>query len=126
MIEELHETSPSYIPAGRKYFSGIGAIVLNKIGDYALNSPLIFKSWFDADDNLFCIENEETSLHGYGETYVDALSSLADNLEGWAAGFALHPESEHSSEAVLAKNNIEKHVKLTDVYAEMQKKYGEK
>jgi len=46
------------------------------IGQYHLLKPIEFKISYDMDDSLWCLENNEIALNGYGSTYPKAIQSL--------------------------------------------------
>lgn len=57
-----------------KYLTG-------KIGRFELKTPVAFNVSYDAEEGLWCIENEELALGGYGSSYQEALLDLESSLE---------------------------------------------
>ncbi|HJJ29158.1 MAG TPA: hypothetical protein O0X70_07205 [Methanocorpusculum sp.] len=127
--ENVQESALEYIaggsPANYDGFCGIESITFNKIGGHLLKKPLTFKSYFDPEDRLFCIENEFFSLHGYGETYAQAISDLGEDLETLSFCFVSYPDEKFSPESLHVKAELEK---LVDIYAvaENMQKSGRK
>jgi hypothetical protein len=42
---------------------------MSSIGRYKLLKPVIFEVHYDMDDSLWCLENYDLALRGYGKTY---------------------------------------------------------
>ncbi|HJJ28846.1 MAG TPA: hypothetical protein O0X70_05590 [Methanocorpusculum sp.] len=128
MSDNLHESKIPYTPKKSSQpsektdvFSGITSVTLNKIGIHTLKKPLSFKSFYATEDNLYCIESDELSLHGYGETYQEALCDLADDLDTYARLVFAYPDDKCSAKSVADRKKVEEYADLNEIAAYLKK-----
>ena len=123
MSDYLNESTVPY--TAKNPFHSITSITLNTIGEYKLKSALTFASHYIAEDNLFCLEHGFLPLHGYGETYGEALEDLADDLESLVIFFSKYKEEEMSLDSPAVRAELEKHLDIAAAYKTVVEKYGE-
>lgn len=83
---------------------------LSQIGKYPLKKPVVFKTCYELEDNLWGLENDELALNGYGTNYENTISSLEEELEGHVLSFTKYPDECHSDGSLKIKNELKKHI----------------
>lgn len=76
------------------------------IGQYHLLKPVEFKISYDMDDSLWCLENDEIALNGYGSTYHKAIQSLERSVEGHALFFMDYPDEKYADNGLEIKRKL--------------------
>ena len=85
---------------------------LSKIGRYKLKNSVVFDVSYDEQDGLWCIENEELALAGYGSSYQEALQDLESSLESLIVGFLVFSEEKLNEKSKEIKTRLKKHLDL--------------
>ncbi|ADC64640.1 conserved hypothetical protein [Ferroglobus placidus DSM 10642] len=94
-------------------------VYLNKIGEFELSDSLAFSVSYD-EQGLWCVENDEVEIYGYGSTFHEAVKDLEESLRSLLIGFLAFPDeklNERSKEIKLALSkyiNIDKYKKVYD------------
>jgi len=87
-------------------------VVLRKIGRYRLKKPASFNVFYDEREGMWCIENEELALAGYGSSYKKALKDLRNSLESLLVGFLNIPEEKLSEKSKEIKLKLQEYIDL--------------
>ncbi len=97
---------------------------LHSVGSYVFIQPIPFDIHYDNEDKLWCIENENLSLHGYGTNYNKAIESLIDEIEGHVISFTNYPVDKHTSESLTLKERLSLYIDFKGVIKIIEEKYG--
>jgi len=87
-------------------------VVLRKIGRYRLRKSASFNVFYDERDGMWCVENEELALAGYGSSYRKALKDLRDSLDSLLVGFHNIPEEKLSEKSKEIKHRLQEYIDL--------------
>ena len=98
---------------------------MSSIGRYTLLKPVTFEVFYDMDDSLWCLENRELALNGYGKTYNDAIECLEENIEGHVICFTRCDDSEQSKASLLVKERLKEHIDFNQVLDYLRERDGE-
>lgn len=88
---------------------------LDALGDMTFRHPLPVRVSYDDHDGHWCLVNEELSLSGYGKTYQEALSSLAESLESLIVGYLAFKDTALSGKSRQIKKNLQNYLDLNEV-----------
>ncbi|HJK11219.1 MAG TPA: hypothetical protein O0X33_03960 [Methanocorpusculum sp.] len=93
---------------------------LTSLGQYTLQKPIQFQLSYDNENSLWCLENDDLALNGYGATYHRAIQCLAECLEGHVIFFTEYPDSEQTDEGLLIKNKLQEYIDFDQVLAHIR------
>jgi hypothetical protein len=88
---------------------------LHSIGRYKLLQPITFDLSYDTTDSLWCLENHDLALRGYGCSYNDAIQCLEENIEGHVLSFTRFPDSKQSNDSLSVKMKLKEHIDFNQV-----------
>lgn len=97
----------------------------DRIGKFKLSNKLVFNVSYDKQEDLWCVENDELAIYGYGSTFQDAVSNLEESLRSLLIGFLAFPDeklNEKSKEIKLALSkyiDIDKYKKVYDLFPKL-------
>ena len=98
---------------------------LHAIGRYPLRKPMSFEVLFDEENRLWCVENKETAVSGYGTTYGEIIEGLEDSIDGHLLIFARFTDDEHSADSQEVKKKLTEYLDFDSAYKRYQEKYGD-
>jgi len=98
---------------------------LYSIGRYKLLKPVAFDVFYDKSDSLWCLENHDLALEGYGKTYNDAIECLEGNIEGHVLYFTRYPDSRHSDDSLIVKRKLKEHIDFNQVLDYLHERDGD-
>ena len=107
------------------YIEMIKTEEMSNIGRYKLLKPVTFEVHCDMDDSLWCLENRELALNGYGKTYNNAIECLEENIEGHVICFTRCDDSEQSKASLLVKERLKEHIDFNQVLDYLLERDGE-
>lgn len=85
-------------------------IELTRIGKYSLKKILVCTVNFDNSDGMWCVENEELALTGYGHTIKEAVENLEESLESLIVGFKTFPDEKLHEKSIEIKKKLAHYV----------------
>ena len=89
-------------------------IALDEIDGYPLKAPILLTASYDRTDRLWCLENSELALSGYGPTLKSALDNLKEGFDVLITGVMAFDDSEISEDSRCIKRSLEKYVVFDD------------
>ncbi len=89
-------------------------ITVDEIDGYSLKAPILLTVSYDRTDRLWCLENDELALSGYGPTLESALDNLKEGFDALITGIMAFDDSEISEDSMCIKRSLEKHVVFDD------------
>ncbi len=95
-------------------FRSFNYYAVDEIDGYSLKVPILLMISYDRADRLWCLENDELALSGYGSTLVSALDNLKEGFDTLITGIMAFDDSEISEDSKHIKQNFEKHVVFDD------------
>jgi hypothetical protein len=98
---------------------------MNSIGRYKLLKPISFEVYYDMDDSLWCLENFELALRGYGKTYNDAIECLEGDIESHVLCFTRYPDSRQSDDSLIVKKKLKEHIDFNQVLDYLRERDGD-
>ena len=98
---------------------------LPRIGRYNLLQPITFNVSYDNSDSLWCLENWELALRGYGRSYNDAIECLEENIEGHVLSFTRHPDSKQSADSLSVKKKLKEYIDFNQVLDYLHERDGD-
>ncbi len=98
---------------------------LNAIGRYSLLKPMSFDVSFDEENRLWCVENNEAAVSGYGTTYGEIIEGLEDCIDGYLLIFARFPDEKQSADSLEVKRKLTEYLDFDASYMLYQEKYGD-
>ena len=107
------------------YIEMIKTEEMSNIGRYKLLKPVTFEVHYDMDDSLWCLENRELALNGYGKTYNNAIECLEENIEGHVICFTRCDDSEQSKASLRVKEKLKEHIDFNQVLNYLLERDGE-
>jgi hypothetical protein len=107
------------------YIEMIKAEEMSNIGRYKLLKPVTFEVHYDMDNSLWCLENRELALNGYGKTYNNAIECLEENIEGHIICFTRCDDSEQSKASLRVKEKLKEHINFNQVLNYLLERDGE-
>ena len=90
-----------------------------KIGKFELKEPIVFNVFYDGLEGLWCLENDELAINGYGLTFNDAIDDLEESLESLIVGFLAFPEDKLHEKSKEIKIKLSKYIdieKFREIY----------
>jgi hypothetical protein len=107
------------------YIEALTSEEMNSIGRYKLLKPVTFEVHYDMDDSLWCLENYDLALDGYGSTYNEAIECLEENIEGHVLSFTRRPDSEQSDDSLSVKKKLKKYLDFNQVLDYLRERDGD-
>lgn len=98
---------------------------LHAIGRYPLKNPINFNVSFDEEDRIWCVENDEVAISGYGVTYGEIIESLEGCIDGHLLLFTRFTDEEQSADSLEVKKNLTKYLDFESSYKLYLEKYGD-
>ncbi|HJK77561.1 MAG TPA: hypothetical protein O0Y06_06515 [Methanocorpusculum sp.] len=98
---------------------------LHAIGRYPLLKPMNFDVLFDEENRLWCVENNETAISGYGTSYGGIIEGLEDCIDGHLLVFARFPDEKLSADSLEVKRKLKEYLDFDSSYKLYQEKYGD-
>jgi len=92
---------------------------LISLGQYRLQEPIQFQLSYDIEDSLWCLENKELALNGYGATYHRAIQCLEGCVEGHVIFFTEYPDSDQTEEGLRIKNKLQEYIDFDQVLSHL-------
>lgn len=100
-------------------------VELSSLGRYTIRKPIRLYLSYDTEDGIWCLENTELALNGYGPTYNEAIESLKRSVEGHALFFMDSPDEKYTRRGLEIKRKLLECVDLADVRSIMRARDGE-
>jgi hypothetical protein len=107
------------------YIEMIKTEEMSSIGRYTLLKPVTFEVSYDMDDSLWCLENWELALRGYGRSYNDAIECLEEDIESHVLSFTRHPDSKQSADSLSVKAKLKEYIDFNQVLDYLYERDGE-
>ena len=98
---------------------------MSNIGRYELLKPVTFDVSYDMENSLWCIQNYDLALDGYGSTYNEAIECLEEDIESHVLCFTRCDDSEQSQDSLNVKRKLLEHINFNQVLAYLYERDGE-
>jgi len=108
-----------------EYIEALTSEEMSNIGRYKLLKPVTFEVHYDMDDSLWCLENWELALRGYGKSYNDAIECLEGDIESHVLCFTRCDDSEQSKDSLYVKQKLLEHIDFNQVLDYLYERDGE-
>ena len=85
-------------------------IYMESIGKYKFKQKIAIKISYDAEDDLWVLQNDDLGIVGVGDTYEEALEQLEDSLQVVIEGYLHEPDEKLTEDAKELKRNLQKYM----------------
>jgi len=107
------------------YIEMIKTEEMSNIGRYKLLKPVTFEVHYDMDGSLWCLENYDLALRGYGKTYNDAIECIEGDIESHVICFTRCDDSEQSKASLSVKRKLKEFIDFNKVLDYLYERDGE-
>ncbi|GEM_PF-1678747 len=88
------------------------SMTLTELGEFSFLLPLSVRVSYHDPDEQWCLENDELTLAGYGNSFGDASVSLKESLESLVIGIFAFDEASLTGKSKEIKKNLQKYLNL--------------
>jgi len=85
-------------------------IYMESIGEYKFKQKVSIKVSYDAEDDLWVLQNDDLGIIGVGDTYEEALKQLENSLQVVIEGYLHEPDENLTDDAKELKRNLQKYM----------------
>jgi hypothetical protein len=90
-------------------------MTLTELGEFSFLQPLSIRVSYHDQDEQWCLENDELTLSGYGNSFGDASVSLKESLESLIVGILAFDEKSLTDKSREIKKNLQKFLNLDQI-----------
>ncbi|HJJ99597.1 MAG TPA: hypothetical protein O0X23_05310, partial [Methanocorpusculum sp.] len=74
---------------------------------------------------IWCVENDEAAVSGYGTSYGGIIEGLEDCIDGHLLVFARFPDEKQSADSLEVKRKLKEYLDFDSSYKLYQEKYSD-